>query len=198
MNLVLASQSATRRAMLDAAGVPFDAMAPGVDEDAAKASLRADGLGARDLADALAELKALRLSARIPGALVLGCDQTLALDDGTMLDKPADRAGAETQLAQLSGKVHSLYSAAVIAENGRAIWRHVDRARLHVRTLSEDFIRDYLDDEYEHVAGCVGCYRLEGPGVQLFKRIEGSHFTILGLPLLPLLDFLRVRKILTS
>lgn len=198
MTLILASQSSTRRAMLKAAGVGFDAMAPGVDEEAAKAALRADGLGARDLADALAELKAIRLSARIPGTLVLGCDQTLALDDGTMLDKPAGRAGAAAQLGQLSGRTHSLYSAAVIAENGRAIWRHVDRAKLSVRTLSDAFIQSYLDDEYEHIAGCVGCYRVEGPGAQLFARIEGSHFTILGLPLLPLLDFLRTRGLLAS
>lgn len=198
MRLLLASRSATRRALLEAAGVALDVMAPGVDEEAAKASLRADGLGPRDLADALAELKAVRLSGRIPGALVLGCDQTLALDDGTMLDKPQGRDGAAAQLARLSGRTHSLYSAAVIAENGRAIWRHVDRTRLGVRVLSDAFIQSYLDAEYAHIAGCVGCYRIEGPGVQLFTRIEGSHFTILGLPLLPLLDYLRTRGLLTS
>lgn len=198
MRLVLASQSSTRRAMLGAAGVDFDAMTPGVDEEAAKASLRAQGFGARDLADALAELKALRLSGRIPGALILGSDQTLALDDGTMLDKAEDRATAAEQLRQLSGKAHSLYSAAVIAENGRAVWRHVDRVKLLVRPLSEDFIQAYLDAEYAEVAGSVGCYRIEGRGAQLFSRIEGSHFTILGLPLLPLLDYLRTRGLLTS
>ncbi|RJF93727.1 Maf family protein [Sphingomonas cavernae] len=198
MNLILASQSSTRRAMLEAAGVTFDAMTPGVDEESAKASLRAQGLSARDLADALAELKALRLSQRIPGALVLGSDQTLALDDGTMLDKAADRATAAEQLGQLSGRTHSLYSAAVIAENGRAVWRHVDRARLTVRPLSDAFIDEYLDAEFASIAGSVGCYRVEGRGGQLFSRIEGSHFTILGLPLLPLLDYLRTRGLLTS
>lgn len=198
MTLVLASESSTRRAMLMAAGVDHDAMAAGVDEEAVKHSLRSEGLGARDLADALAELKAIRVSGRIPGALVLGCDQTLALDDGTMLDKPVDRAAAAAQLRQLSGQRHSLFSAAVIAENGRAVWRHVDRANLTVRSLSDDFIKAYLDAEYAHVAGCVGCYRIEGPGAQLFARIEGSHFTILGLPLLPLLDYLRTRGLLTS
>ncbi|MCJ8159215.1 nucleoside triphosphate pyrophosphatase [Sphingomonas sp. LaA6.9] len=198
MSLVLASQSSTRKAMLEAAGVAFDAMTPGVDEEAAKASLRAQGLGARDLADALAELKALRLSQRIPGALVLGCDQTLALEDGAMLDKAADRDTAAAQLRQLSGRTHSLYSAAVITENGRAIWRHVDRAKLSVRPLSDAFIEQYLDVEFATITGSVGCYRVEGRGAQLFTRIEGSHFTILGLPLLPLLDYLRTRGLLTS
>lgn len=194
--LVLASESAARRAMLSNAGIPHEAMAPRVDEDSAKAALRAEGISPRGLADALAELKAVRLSSRIPGALVLGCDQTLALDDGTMLDKPADRAAAAAQLRLLSGRVHSLRSAAVIAENGQPVWRHVDRAKLHVRPLSDAFIESYLDAEYGHVSGCVGCYRIEGPGIQLFSRIEGSHFTILGMPLLALVDYLRTRKIL--
>lgn len=196
MNLILASQSAGRRAMLTAAGVPHEARVAGVDEDAAKAALKADGISARDLADALAELKALRLSARESDALVLGCDQTLALDDGTMLDKAPDRAGAAAQLRLLSGRTHSLYSAAVIAEQGRPVWRVVDRARLTVRPLSDAFIAAYLDAEYDRAAGSVGCYRIEGPGAQLFSRIEGSQFTIVGLPLLPLLDYLRTRGIL--
>jgi len=198
MRLILASQSAGRRAMLSAAGVPHDAMAAGVDEEAAKASLRAEGLSARDLADALAELKALRLSSRNPGALVLGCDSTVALEDGTMLDKPGDRAAAADQLRLLSGRVHTLYSAAVIAEGGKPVWRHVDRAKMMVRPLSEAFIQSYLDAEYENIAGCVGGYRIEGPGVQLFSRIEGSQFTIIGLPLLPLLDYLRVRGVMEA
>jgi len=198
MTIVLASTSATRRAMLAAAGVVHEAMTSGVDEDAAKQALRADGLGARDLADALAELKAVRISRRLPGALVLGADQTLALDDGNMLDKAEDRAAAADQLRQLSGRTHSLYSAAVIAEHGRPVWRHVDRAKLTVRPLSDAFIESYLDLEYAEVAWCVGCYRIEGPGAQLFSRVEGSHFTILGLPLLPLLDYLRIRGMMTS
>lgn len=198
MTLILASQSAGRRAMLTAAGVPHDAMAAGVDEDAAKAALLVDGIGARDLADALAELKAVKLSTRKPGAMVLGCDQTLALDDGQLLDKAPDRAAAVEQLRALSGRTHSLYSAAVIAEGGRAVWRSVDRAKMAVRPLSDAFIETYLDMEYPNVAGCVGCYRIEGPGAQLFSRIEGSQFTIIGLPLLPLLDYLRTRGLLTS
>ncbi len=198
MTLLLASQSAARRAMLHAAGIDHDAMASGVDEEAAKAALRADGLSPRDLADALAELKALRISKRVPGAMVLGGDQTLALDDGTMLDKPADRAAAADQLRLLSGRTHILHSAAVIVEAGQPVWRHVDRAKMTVRSLSEAFIQSYLDLEYDQIAGCVGGYRIEGPGVQLFARVEGSHFTILGLPLLPLLDYLRIRGVIES
>jgi septum formation protein len=189
--LILASQSASRRAMLAAAGVPFAAENAGVDEDAAKASLA--GLPPRDLADALAELKALKVSARRPGALVLGSDSVVALADGTLLDKPATRDEAAEHLGRMSGGVHRLWSAAVIAEDGRAVWRHVDGAKLHVRPLSHSFIEHYLDAEWPAVAGCVGVFRIEGPGVQLFDRVEGSHFTVLGLPLIPVLGYVRTR-----
>jgi septum formation protein len=191
MSLVLASQSASRRAMLSAAGVAFDATFAGVDEDAAKVALR--HLAPRDLADALAELKAVKVSARMPGYLVLGSDSMVVLDDGTILDKPVDRADAAAHLRAMSGKRHDLWSAAVIAENAQPIWRHVDRAKMHVRPLSDAFIETYLDAEWPAIAGCVGCYRIEGPGAQLFTRIEGSQFTVLGMPLLNVLDFLRVR-----
>ena len=196
MKVVLASQSASRRAMLEAAGVPFTQLSAGVDEDAAKAALR--DLNARDLADALAELKALRVSGREPEALVLGSDSVVALEDGTLLDKPASRAQAVEHLRLMSGKRHELVSAAVIAEGCRPVWRVVDRAKMHVRPLSEAFIERYLDAEWPAISGCVGCYRIEGPGAQLFSRIEGSQFTVLGLPLLPMLDYLRVRGVLTS
>ena len=196
--IVLASQSASRRALLQAAGVPFEALSPGVDEDAAKEALRADGLDARALADALAELKALRVSRRVPGGLVLGCDQTLSLEDGSMIDKAVDRADAERILRLLSGRVHHLHSAAVIALNGEPIWRHVERVRMTVRSLSDSVIANYLDQEWEQCRWCVGNYRIEGPGVQLFSKVEGSQFGIQGLPLLPLLDFLRVRGVLPS
>lgn len=194
--IVLASTSASRRAMLTAAGVAHEALPAHVDEAAVKAGMRA--AAPRDLADALAELKALKVSQRVPGTLVLGGDSVVAVEDGTLLDKPVDRADAEQHLRLLSGKRHDLYSAAVIAENGRAVWRHVDRARLWVRPLSDAFIADYLDAEWPAISGCVGCYRVEGPGVQLFGRIEGSHYTILGMPLLNILDYLRTRGVLTS
>lgn len=191
MTLVLASQSASRRAMLTAAGVAFEAVSPGVDEDAAKASLA--HLPPRELADALAELKAIKVSARMPGRLVLGGDSLVALADGTTLDKPATREIAAEHLSRLSGGVHDLFSAAVLADDGRPVWRAVDRARLHVRPLSYDFIQWYLDREWPAIAGCVGCFRLEALGPQLFTRIEGDSFTVLGLPLLPVLDALRLR-----
>jgi septum formation protein len=196
MTLVLASLSAARRAMLLAAGVSFEAVAAGVDEETAKEALRARGLTARDLADALAELKAVRISQRRTGDLVLGCDQTLALEDGTMLDKPGDALG--DQLRLLSGRTHSLYSAVVAAENGVPIWRVVDQVKLTMRPLSQAFIDQYVEAENSAVAQCVGGYRIEGLGAQLFNRIEGSHFTILGLPLLQLLDWLRIRGVMTS
>lgn len=189
--LVLASRSASRRAMFAAAGVPFTAEAAGVDEDAAKASLA--GLPPRDLADALAELKALKVSHRHPGALVLGSDSIVALADGGLLDKPESRDQAADHLRRMSGTVHHLWSAAVIAEGGQAVWRHVEAARMHVRPLSYSFIEAYLDAEWPAISGCVGCYRIEGPGVQLFDRIEGSYFTVLGLPLMAVLGYLRTR-----
>ena len=182
--------------MLTAAGVPFTAEAAGVDEDAAKASLA--GLAPQDLADALAELKALKISARHPDALVLGSDSVVALADGTLLDKPESREQAADHLQRMSGAVHHLWSAAVIAEAGRAVWRHVEAAKMSVRSLSYSDIERYLDLEWPAIAGCVGCYRIEGPGVQLFDRIEGSHFTVLGLPLIPVLGYLRVRAVLDT
>lgn len=184
--------------MLESAGVPFEATSPGVDEEAAKASLRADHLKARDLADALAELKALKLSAQHSEALVLGCDSVVELQDGRTLDKAETREEAAEHLRLLSGRRHYLHSAAVIAEGGRAVWRVVDRVTMHVRALSDAFIADYLAHEWEQARWCVGVYRVEGPGAQLFSRIEGSQFTVIGLPLLPLLDYLRVRGVLTS
>ncbi len=196
--LILASGSAGRRALLENAGVPHGVMTAAIDEDAVKASFRSQGSSARDLADALAELKAVKVSAKFPGDLVLGCDQTLALDDGTMLDKAPDRASLAQQLRQLMGATHSLFSAAVIAEQGQPVWRHVERVRMTVRSLSDAFIDDYLDAEGDALLGCVGGYRIEGRGAQLFSRIEGSHFAIVGLPLLPLLDFLRTRGILAT
>lgn len=196
--IVLASQSASRRALLAAAKVPFEALSPGVDEEAAKEALRADGLDARALADALAELKALKVSRRVPGALILGCDQTLSLDDGTQIDKAENRDDAARILRLLSGRVHHLHSAAVIVLNGDAIWRHIERVRMTVRPLSDAFIDAYLDDDWEECRWCVGCYRIEGPGAQLFSKVEGGQFAIQGLPLLPLLDFLRVRGVLAA
>ena len=194
--LILASQSASRRAMLDAAGVAYEAMPARVDEDAVKTAMAEQPV--RDIADALAELKAVKVSRAVPPALTLGSDSIVALADGTVLDKPVDRADAAAHLRAMSGGTHAIWSAAVIAEGGRAVWRHVEAARLVVRPLSEAFIEGYLDLEWPAIAGCVGCFRIEGPGVQLFSRIDGSQFTVLGMPLLPVLDYLRVRGELPS
>lgn len=196
--LLLASQSESRRRLLADAAVPFQAVDAGVDEEALKAGLIAEGLGPRDLADALAEWKARRPSLRHPGALVLGCDQTLELDDGSRIDKAATRAEAAELLARMSGRAHKLHSAAVIAQDGAAIWRSIESVTLHVRPLSPAFIDHYLDLDWAQCRWCVGCYRIEGPGAQLFSRIAGSLFAVQGLPLLPLLDYLRVRSMLLS
>jgi septum formation protein len=198
MSLILASQSPSRRAMLAAAGVAHEAMAPGVDEDALKAGLRADGLDARQLADALAEFKARRLSGRFPQAIILGCDSTVAAPDASIIDKPADRAEARAQLMMLRGGTHRLTSAVVACRGGEPVWRHVDTVKLTMRDFSDAWLDSYLDAEWPAIAGCVGGYRIEAMGAQLFSRIEGSHFTILGLPLLPLLDWLRVQGVLAS
>ncbi len=194
MTLVLASTSASRRAMLNAAGVAYEAVAPGVDEDAAKAALA--HLDGRGLADALAELKAVKVSSRRPGDLVLGCDSTVERDDGALLDKPGDRLA--DQLRSLSGRTHRLHSAVVAAEGGVPVWRYVARATLTMRALSEDFIADYVAREGAAVGGSVGGYHIEGAGAQLFDRIEGDHWTIRGLPLLPLLAWLRLRGVMAS
>ncbi|WP_082449995.1 Maf family protein [Sphingomonas sp. Leaf231] len=194
--LILASQSASRTAMLSAAGVPFTAEPAYADEAALKAAMA--GRPPRDVADALAELKALKVAARHPGHLVLGSDSLAVLDDGTILDKPANRDEAREHLTRMSGKRHDLVSAAVIAENGQPVWRVVDKAKMFVRPLSAAFIETYLDAEWPAIAGCVGCYRIEGPGAQLFTRIEGSQFTVLGMPLLPVLDYLRIRQVLPA
>jgi len=198
MTVILASSSAARRAMLDAADVRYEAIDPQVDEESAKAALIAEGQGAREIADALAELKALKLSWRHPAALVIGADQTLARDDGMLFDKARTMQDAAEQLRALSGRGHVLHSAAVIAEKGRPVWRSVQRATLKMRKLSPEFIGRYLDSEGNGILGSVGCYRIEGRGAQLFDRIDGDHFTILGMPLLPLLGYLRTRGVLPS
>ncbi|TRW15070.1 Maf family protein [Glacieibacterium frigidum] len=198
MTLVLASTSASRQAMLRGAGVAFEAVAPNVDEDEIKRAMVAAGARARDVADALAEAKAVKVSRRLPGALVLGSDQILECADGTLLDKPEGRAGAAAHLRRLMGAEHRLVCGAVIALDGVAVWRVVDTARLVMRPLSDAFIADYLDREGDAVLGSVGAYRIEALGAQLFGRIDGDHFTVMGLPLLPVLDFLRVRGVLAS
>lgn len=188
--LVLASKSPSRAALLSAAGLRFEQAPAGLDEDAIKTSLKAEGATAAHLADTLAELKAARVSPRFPGALVLGADQVLACD-GDWLDKPADRAAARAQLLRLRDRTHQLFSAAVILRDGGRVWGRTEHATLRVRAFSDTFLDRYLDRVGDRALASVGAYQLEGPGVQLFSHIEGDFFTVLGLPLLALLDFLR-------
>jgi septum formation protein len=197
MRLLLASKSAARRAMLEAAGVPFETVEAELDEAAAKAGLWGAGFDARGVAEELAQLKALSAEAG-EGDLVLGSDQTLERDDGTLLGKPASREEARGQLLSLAGATHRLHSAAVIVENGQAIWWGSETVELTVRPLGDAFLDAYLDAEWEQIRWSVGGYRIEGPGAQLFERISGSHFAILGMPLLPLLAYLRERGLLLS
>lgn len=193
--LILASRSAARATLLRRARVPFEAMTAAVDEAAVKAGMLAEDASPRDVADALAEMKARRVALRQPGRLVLGADQVLVCE-GRILDKPADAAMARVQLAELRGKAHDLLSAAVVYEAAQPVWRHVGRARLAMRAFSDAFLDHYIAAEGDSVLESVGAYRLEDGGAQLFSRVEGDLFTIMGLPLLELLDFLRTRGVI--
>jgi septum formation protein len=193
--LILASASTARAAMLRNAGLDIDIAPARIDEAAIKQSMLAEGAGPRDLADKLAEFKARHISARYPGRLVLGADQVL-VQDGRIFDKPVSRAEARCHLLALRAKPHQLLSAAVVALDGQPVWRHLGMARLTMRPFTDRFLDAYLERVGELVLQSVGCYHLEGPGAQLFARVEGGYFTILGLPLLELLGFLRAREVL--
>jgi septum formation protein len=190
MRLVLASGSPVRACLLQAAGVPFEVRPAHIDENAAKKALIAEGASPRDVADALAELKALQSSNLDPDALVLGADQVLEFQ-GECISKSGTIAQAEALLRRLCGKRHRLITAAVLARDGQALWRQVETPSLWMRDFSGAFLRSYLDAEGDAILGSVGCYHLEGRGAQLFARIDGDYFSVLGLPLIPLLSALR-------
>ena len=177
--------------------MPFQVVDAKIEENDVKASLRARGVGAAELAVGLARAKALAVNAA-DDDLVLGSDQTLELDDGSMLDKPASREELVEQLGRLSGGSHKLHAAAVVVEAGQPVWSSTETVAMHVRPLGLTFLRDYVDRQYGTVRWSVGGYHVEGVGAQLFERIEGSHFAVQGLPLLPLLSFLRTRGVLMA
>ncbi|TIW32048.1 MAG: Maf-like protein [Mesorhizobium sp.] len=188
--IILASGSPFRKAMLVNAGVEIEAVPAEVDERALEAPLKHSGVSPEDVALVLAEAKATEVSERRPGALVLGCDQTLSLGD-EVFHKPADMEGARRHLLALSGKTHQLNSAAVLARDGEVLWRHVGIASLTMRKLEPAFIGRHLARVGDKALSSVGAYQIEGEGIQLFEKIEGDHFTIVGLPLLPVLEKLR-------
>lgn len=189
--LILASGSSIRRKMLEDAGVEFDVVRPEVDEAALKAGMDDGETIARELAKA----KAASVSSNRPGDWVIGSDSVVRVDE-RFFDKPRSREEAADHLRLFSGKPMQLYSAVALARGGSIEWSDVGRAELHVRDLSEDFIQSYLDAEWPEVGNCVGVFRIEGRGIQLFDRIIGGHFTIMGMPLIPVLKALRKREIL--
>lgn len=195
--VVLASGSRTRAEMLERAGVRVTLAPAAVDEEEIKLAARAEGAPVEDVAEALAELKAQRVTRKHPGALVIGADQMLECE-GRWFDKPAGREAARAQLQELRGKTHRLVNCAVVIRDGERLWHHVDRARLTMRPFSDAFLDSYLGAAGDGVLQSVGAYHLEGLGAQLFHRVDGDFFTILGLPLLPLLGFLRVHGVIAE
>lgn len=196
-SLLLASGSEIRATLLRNAGVPFEVELARVDEEALRASLEAEGAKARDVADALAEMKAAKVGGKHPDRMVLGCDQVLEFD-GRVLAKPGSPEEAIAQISAMAGKKHMLLSAAVIYEGGEPVWRHVGTVRLYMRQLSAGYIEDYVARNWESIRWCVGGYKLEEEGARLFARVEGDYFNVLGLPLLEVLNYLAIKGVIPT
>ena len=193
--VILASASESRAKILHGAGIAFDVVAAHVDEEAIKESMLAANHPHRLVAEALAELKAVRISSRHPGALVIGADQVLSFA-GELVSKCGTMDEARALLSRLRGKSHDLFSAAVITKDGAPVWRHIERNRMTMYPVSDAFIDDYLAVKGENLLSGVGCYRLEDEGAQFFSHIDGDYFAILGLPLIPLLSALREQGVI--
>jgi septum formation protein len=195
--LVLASASAIRAHLLAQAGLLVTVRPARIDEDALRSALAARGVAPRDMADALAEAKARKVSAARPDAVVIGCDQVLDFR-GQAWGKPDSRDAARAQLADLRGHRHALHSAVVLYHHAEPVWRQVGEVRLTMRAFSDAYLDDYLDRNWESVKDSLGGYKIEGEGLRLFARIEGDHFTALGVPLLPLLSYLSDRGFIAT
>ena len=196
MRIILASGSATRRKLMTDAGLDFEVIMKPVDEAAIKDSMLSESVRLRDIADALAEAKSLRVS-RVEDGLVIGADQIMVMDN-QLFDKPKTIDEARERLKLMRGKTHYLMGAVVISENGKPVWRHMAKTKLTMRAFSDTFLEDYLEKEGELVTKSVGAYRFEGLGAQLFSYVEGDFFSILGLSLLPVMDYLRTRGAIAS
>lgn len=195
--LILASQSAIRARLLAQAGVKVDALPARVDESAIRAALEADSASPRDIADTLAEMKARKLAERHPDAVVIGCDQVLEFRK-TVFGKPETLQEARAQLLTLRGQTHRLLSAVVVYDRTEPVWRHVGEVRLTMRDFSDAFLDEYLSRNWPEVHDSVGAYKLEAEGIRLFNAVEGDYFTVLGLPLLPLLAWLGLKGYIAS
>lgn len=194
---ILASGSNTRSDMLHSAGVNHDVVPANIDEDALKSSMLREAYKPRDIADALAEMKAQKIAQRHSERIVIGSDQTLEFE-GQLFDKPKTLSEAKSHLQTFRGKKHALHSAVVVFENAKPVFRSVETVNMYVRAFSDSFLEEYIQSQGDNLLNTVGCYIVEGEGVQLFDRIDGNYFAILGMPLLPLLGFLRTRELVLS
>ena len=195
--IILASQSEIRAMLLRNAGIEFNLMPARIDEDAVVKSLIDEAASPRDIADTLAELKSAKISSKRPGAIVIGCDQVLDLG-GEILMKPTDEDNAKAQLRRMRGKTHKLLSAVVLYQSGEPLWRHVGQVRLTMHEISDSWLDEYVTRNWQSIRHSVGAYKLEEEGSRLFSRVKGDYFTVLGLPLLDLLSYLRLRGTLPT